>query len=283
MEFGAYPGKALIRDGSSYFWYYATGRRYTPGITVSMDFAKRMDLFSFTSAFMSTPNKDRIIYYVPISDDVQMEALTLFIIKKKELTRLRNDATFGQSKIKAIDQIVASVIESKNISSDLLVMSEHNDIVSTLLPDAMRQILNRYSNNVISVHLTEQGTNWDTQSLMAKRLIRVEFTLPFNQAESRSITVDMARLALHLLDTAATMKMSAASRKAASDLRKKAALERERLDQKARLDEAANRKLEKKKKEEEAVAKMSADKQRKYEEKKRKKEFADRMKKAARR
>lgn len=283
VEFGTYDGKALLRDGPSYFWYYATGRRYTPGITVSINLAKRMDLFAYTSSFLSTPSKDRLVFYLPISDDVQMDPVTLFIIKKKELAKIRNDTTYGQTKLTAIDKLEANVIESKSISSDLIVMSEHNDIVSTLVPEAMSQIVNEYAHNIVSIHLTEQGTKWDTQSLMAKRLIRIEFTLPFKKSDAQTMIVDMARFALHLLDTVSSTKFSAASRKAVLDLRKKAAKERERLEQKARLEEMANKKLEKKKKQEEAVSKMSAEKQRKYEEKKRKKEFQDRMKKASRR
>lgn len=281
VQFGTKPGKALTRDGSSYYWYFASGRRYTPGLTISMDLSKRMDIFAYTSSFMSAPQKDRLVYYLPISDDVQMDSFNVFIVKRRELARLRSATDEdGQKKIASVETMAADVADVKGISSELLVMAEHPDIATALLPEYIREILTNHVASLISIHVTDQGCDWDTQSSMAQRLIRIEFTLPFLESKHALIISDMARLSLHILDTVATSKISPAAKKRVTELRKKLESEREKREQKARAEAMATKKLDKKKKEEEAVGKMSAQKQRKYEEKKRKKELADRMRKA---
>lgn len=277
-EIGTEPGKLLTRDGQSFYWFYASGRRHTSGLTVAIDLFRRMDIFAHTSSFMSTPDRDRIIYYLPISKDVQMDPLTLFIVKRKELTRLRG-LDEGRL-ISAVEEVAADVVNISRIPYDLIVMSEHADIVSALLPESIRDIIARNAFFLLSIHVTEQGARWDSQSSMAERLIRVEFTLPFQQDRHDAVLADMARISLHLLDTIATVKISPVARKKAIELRKRVNAQREKQEQKARAEEAAARRLEKKKQEEEAVSKMSAEKQRKYEEKKRKREIAARMRKA---
>lgn len=277
-QFGTEPGKLLTRDGQSFYWFYATGRRHTPGLTVAFDLARRMDIFSYTASFMNTPQRDRVIFYLPISDDVQMDALSLFIVKRKELTRLRG-LDDGQN-VAAVEAMAADVVNIPRIPSELLIMSEHTDIVTALLSESVRDVIARNASLILSIHVTDLGANWDAQSTMAKRLIRVEFILPYSSVRQDSTLTDMARVSLHLLDAVSSIKISSPARKKVADLRKRAAAEREKREQKARADEAAARRLEKKKQEEESVGKLSADKQRKYEEKKRKREIAARMRKA---
>lgn len=284
-QFGTQSGKQLTRDGSYFFWYFATGRRYTPGLTISMDLIKRMDIFTYTSAFMTAPEKDVVTLYLPISDDVKMDSMTLFIIKRSELQRIRASSSAAnpvlEMKLSQIDSMHTDVISDiPGISADFNILCEHADIVTTLLPDSMRQIISQHTASISSLQVTDQGSKWDMQSSMARRLIRIEFSLPYNSAKHQQLVVDMCRLALHLLDTLATTRISPMARKRVADLRKRAVEERERIEQKARAEEATNRRLEKKKQEEEAVSKMSAEKQRKYEEKRRKKEISSKMRKA---
>lgn len=277
VQFG-HDGKKMHRDGHSIFWFYATGRRNTTGLTACLDLAKRMDMFSYTAAFMATPHKDRAIFYLPLARDVHMEPLTLFVVKRKELTRLR--AIDDGNAVAAVETLAAEVIDVPGLSPDFVTMTEHVDIVTALLPESLREIIARHRANVLSVHVTEQGAQWDAQSLMSDRLIRVEFTLPNSDSQRDALLCDMCRIGLHLVDLVANTKLPPAARKKAIDLRRLIVSEREKAEQKARAEEAAARRLEKKKEEEEAVGKMSAEKQRKYEERKRKKEINARMRKA---
>lgn len=270
-------GKVLSRDGHSFFWFYATGRRHTTGLTVAINLAARVDMFSYTSAFMATPQKDRLTFYLPISNLVQMDPLTLFLVKRKELTRLRS---FEDGRpLATVETIAAQVVDVPAIPTDFVIMTEHPDIATTLLPEPMRDLIARQRAHLVSVHVTDQGAEWDPQCSMAKRLIRLECVLPKTDVLQDALLCDMAQLAMHLVDAVANTRLSPAARKKASDLRKQVVVKREKQEQKARAEEAAERRLEKKKQEEEAVGKMSAEKQRKYEEKKRKKEINSRMRK----
>lgn len=272
-------GTVLKRDGHSFFWYYATGRRHTPGLTVSIDLANRMDMFSYTSAFMAAPKKDRLTFYLPIASDVQMDPLSLFLVRRKELTRLRS-VDDGVA-ISAVEALAAEILDGTGIPSEFVTMTEHADIATVLLPDFIRDIITNHKNYIVSMHVTEQGAEWEPQSTMSKRLIRIECTLPYADDHQDQLISDMCQVAIYLLDTIANTKLSPAARKKASDMRKLIIAKREKQEQKARAEEAAARRLEKKKEEEEAVGKMSAEKQRKYEERKRKKEINTRMRKAS--
>lgn len=276
-KFGDERGKDVIRDGAYFFWIYATGRRYTPGLTVSLDLARRHDLFSHTASLTSAPQKDRIIFYLPIASNISMETMTLFLVRKKELARLRT-IDDGQA-VSSVEKMASKVVEVSPLPSDFVVMTEHVDITKALLSESVREALVRNASSIISLHVTEEGAPWESQCKMSRRLIRLEFTLPSERGRHESVLHDMAFVAVNVLDAVATAKLTPGARKSVMDIRKRILAERQKQEQKTRAEEAAARRLEKKKMEEEAVAKLSAEKQRKYEEKKRKKEIASRMRK----
>lgn len=279
-KIGVDGDKLLLKDGHSYYWFYATGRRYTSGLTVLMDLAKRMDLFSYTSSLLTTPQKDKCIFFLPLTHEFNMEPISLFLVRKKELTRLK-DVNEGVS-LKEVEALGAHVTEANGLPSDFVVMTEHSDVLQVLLPESIRSVIRENARHIVSVHVTDNGASWEAQSQASKRLVRVEFTLPVKSSQTSSVLEAMSALSLHLVDLAAEARITPTARKKALDLRKKAAQEGEKLVQRKRAEEAANRKQQKKKEEEEAVGKMSREKQIKYEEKKRKKEIAARMKKATR-
>ncbi|KAI0558123.1 hypothetical protein FGB62_233g030 [Gracilaria domingensis] len=280
VKYGTEEGKTLLKDGPSFYWYHATGRRHTSGLTVFMDLAKRMDLFSYTSSFMTTPQRDRIVFYMPITNDVSMDPLTLFIVKRKELSRLR-EIQEGEA-MKSVERYAGEVMDVSGLPGELVTMTEHSDIVTYLMPERIRTVIARQSKNLVSIHVTESGAKWDSQCSASKRLIRIEFVLPWQQKHLPQVLEDMSQIAIHCLDTVAQTKISASARKKATELRRKAQQQQEKKIQKARAEEAAARRLAKKKEEEEAVGKMSREKQIKYEEKKRKKELNARMRKVVR-
>lgn len=279
-QIGTAEGKKLIRDGQSFFWFYATGRRYTSGLTVLMDLAKRMDVFSYTSSFLTAPQKDRVVFYLPITAEVDMEPMSLFLVTRKELKRLR-DFNEGEA-VKQVELFAGQAVGLEGLPTEFVAMTEHADIATALLPDSIRAVILENAKFVNSIHVTESGANWDSQSRPYKRLIRLDFTLPAKRSMIPTVIEGMSKVAMHLVDAAAEKRLSPAARKKALDLRKRAAQEVERVAQKKRAEEAAARRQEKKKEEEEAVGKMSREKQMKYEEKKRKKELSARLRKATR-
>lgn len=279
-EIGDESGKKLLKDGQSFFWFYATGRRYTSGLTVFMDLAKRMDVFAYTSSFFSAPQKDRLVFYLPLTNDFNMEPMSLFLVRKKELARLR-ELNEGVA-LRDAEAVATQVLELNGIPADFVCMTEHADIAAALLPESIRTLILENSRYINSIHLAENGATWDSQCRLTKRLVRVDFSLPMKPSLLPSVLEAMTRISLHLVDAAGEAKITPAAKKKALELRKKATQDAERRIQKIRAEEAAERRLEKKKDEEEAVGKMSREKQQKYEEKKRKKELNARMRKATR-
>lgn len=270
----------MLKDGQSYYWFYATGRRYTSGLSVLMDLAKRMDVFAYSSALFSAPQKDRIIFYLPLTDDFDMEPMSLLLVRKKELSRLR-ELKEGVP-LREAEAVAANVLELNGIPMDFVCMTEHSDVAASLLSDSIRALIQENGRYINSIHVAENGASWDSQCELTKRLIRVDFSLPAKSSLIPSVLEAMMQISMHLVDAAGEVKLNAAAKKKAIELRKKAVQEVERQIQKKRAEEAAARRLEKKKEEEEAIGKMSREKQMKYEERKRKKEMNARMRKATR-
>lgn len=280
VRFGNEDGKKLTKDGQAYYWFHATGRKYTPGMSVFMDLVKRMDIFSYTSSFMNSPQRDRLTFYIPIFHNIPMEPISLLVVRKKELPRLKD--MYEGASFAAVESLAAEVVELDGMPSDFAVMSEHREIVNALLPKRIQTIFAVHNKNILSIHVTEQGALWEPQSRLYKKLIRIECSLPMSKRKQAEFLQAMSGLAIHLLDTAVEMKLSGAARKKAVDLRQEVIRKKEREEQKRRAEEATERRLAKKKEEEEAVKKMSRQKQMKYEEKKRKKEYSAKLKKASR-
>lgn len=272
-------GKRLEKDGASYYWYHASGRRNVIACTVFMDLAKRMDVFGYTSSWFMRPQKDRVVMYLPI--DADMEYMSMLVTNKKELVRLR-DVQDGEA-IAAVETFADTPVVLSGLSSEFVVLSEHREIVHALLKEADVDTLMKHARYLNSIHVTESGARWDSQSKAYLKLVRMDFHLPAKTSLHEGIVTDMAKLAVALVDRVAALKLSTAAKKRALQVRKNAQEEVERIRRKRRAEEAAERKQEKRKEEEEAVAKMSRDKQIKYEEKKRKKEMNARIKKMSRR
>ena len=272
-------GKKMVKDGQSFYWFHATGRRNTSGLTVFIDLAKRMDIFSYTSSFMATPQRDRLIFYLPLPD-VAMEPISLFLVKRKELARLKTIED-GQA-LAAVEALAAEVIDVSGIPGDFVTMTEHAEIVSALLPERTRALVAEHGKYLLSIHVTEQGARWDSQCKVSKKLVRIEFFLPLRESQMTDVLQGMCQMAINLIDAIPEMKLSGSARKKAVDLRRKVVAEVEKRIQKARAEIAAEKRAQKKKDEEEAVGKMSREKQIKYEEKKRKKEVTSRMRKSVR-
>lgn len=274
---GNAAGETVIKDGQAFYWFYATGRRYTTGLIAMISMSRRMDLFDYTSSALLTAPKDRVTILLPLSDDVVMEPMSMFLVRRKELSRLRQ--MDGGDAVQAVEALAGQVVEPTGVPADFVVMTEHADVVSALLPDAMRKLVTASGKYLQSVHVTENGAKWDKQTALAKRLVRVELSLPVDEAGIREALEPLVALSMHLVDACARVRLSAAAKKKGLELRKRLAAEEERILQKQRREELEERRIAKKREEEAAVGKMSRAKQAKFEEKKRKKELKDRLRK----
>lgn len=270
-------GKRLLRDGQAVFWCHASGRRYTTGLSAMIELEPRMDMFAVLSNFIQPRARDRCTFFIPLRD-FPMEPMSLFLARKKELLRLK--AIDDGKALEEVKLLAGEVVEVSGLPNDFVAMTEHPDVTTALLTDSVRKALQSFVDELQSVHVTENGAAWEPQSQASKQLIRVSFTIPSQREKVHDVLSAAVRLSTLLIETCARAKLSAVARKKAVELRKQIRSEEDRERQKKRQAEMAAEREKRKKEREEAVYKMSADKQAKYDEKKRKKAYRERLRKA---
>lgn len=268
-------GTALWRESAVDFLYYASGRRFTSGLTATFRFYNRADLLALMHGVIAGFEKDICTISLPLLDGFRMEPISMFLARKKELQRLRNSGDRIAKIVKTIETSAGDVNEQSFLGNEYLVISEHPDVVTALLPSFVQNSMKSMGNSLLSLHVTDQDAGWDQQSPSTRRLVRLVFEIPGEQSFElyEHLFGQALLIALWLVDACATVRISNNARARAIDLRRQAAQREERLRMKERQEEAEKRRIEKRKNQEEAVAKLSAEKQAKYEEKKRKREL----------
>jgi hypothetical protein len=110
-------------------------------------------------------------------------------------------------------------------------------------------------------------------------MVRLVFTLPSNTASTGNVVTPMVKLAMHLVDASATVKLSYAAKTRGMELRRAAKADEDKIRMKKLREDAEQRKIEKRMAEDAKVSKLSAAQQAKYDEKVRKRAMMRRMKK----
>lgn len=272
--------KKLFKDGHTLYYFHASGRRYARKFTAVLELSRRMDMFVLLSALFNPQamNNDTCTFVVPLSNDFTMETLCLFLVKKKLLAKLR--AKEEDETMKPVEELAGHVGPVADLPEDFTVLTEHQDVINAVLTDSIKNLLTEedVAKHFLSLHITDNGASWDSQSVNSKRLVRVSFELPKDVTLVDALVEKMTHLTLTVVDMAPKVRIAQMGKKKALDLRRKIAAEEERQKQKKRQEELAAERERAKKEREEAIYKMSADKQAKYEEKKRKKAMRNRAK-----
>jgi Protein of unknown function (DUF1682) len=271
----------LLKDGPSNFFYYATGRQFTTGLTVSMEMADRMDLFYRVANLWEASRGDQCSFLLPLTDDFAMEPISLFISRRKELERLRVAGDVTARRVKSIESLAGEVMQPAFMGDEFVILADHADVITAMLPGHIRDILASVAPSLLSIHVTDTGAPWDYQALNTTRVVHLVFKLPGSADGNAmsSVLKPMTTLAMHFVDACAKVKLSPAARTRGTELRRAAKADEEKRRMKQRREDAEQRKVEKRLAEEEKVSKLSAAQQAKYDEKSRKRELAKRMRK----
>lgn len=277
---GADPSRnALVKDGPGDYIYYATGRRYTSGLTAMFHFQNRVDMLARISGLFERTVKDRCTLFLPLMNNFEMEPISFFIVKKKELERLRNAGERAANAVKKVESLAGDVNELGFLGDDFIMLSDHSDVITSMMPLSIRSTALSIAPCLQSIHVTDMGASWEPQSSDVRRLVRLVFDVPSASKveEYDAILRPVLKIALWLVDACASVKLPSAARNRAMDLRRRTAQEEERARMKIRREEAELRRIEKRKAEDDTIAKLSSDKQAKYDEKKRKREQRARL------
>jgi Protein of unknown function (DUF1682) len=274
---------ALLKDGPANFVYYATGRQFTTGLIIALDYSHRMDLLYRFASLWETPLADRCTLFLPLVDDFAMEPISFFMSRRKELERLRVAGDLTSSGVKAIESLAGVVVGSDDLSymgsDEFVILADHADVISAMLPRHAQDLLASVAPVLQSIHVTDSGAPWDHQCAGTKRMVRLVFTLPSNTASTGNVVTPMVKLAMHLVDASATVKLSYAAKTRGMELRRAAKADEDKIRMKKLREDAEQRKIEKRMAEDAKVSKLSAAQQAKYDEKVRKRAMMRRMKK----
>jgi Protein of unknown function (DUF1682) len=278
-------GTRIVKDGACDFVYYASGRRYATGLVAAFELQNRQDLFARTMRLFQSTMKDRCVLTIPLAADYAMEPVSLLLVRKKELERLRNSGERTSACLKEVEELAGEVRTLHQLPGGFHVLADHEGVVSAVLSERVLRSLAPVAGALHSLQLTDSGNGWDVYSDgVGPRFVRLVFDLPVGgEAEMRAVLEPMVGVALGLADLSAKVRLAPAARARAVDLRKRRGEAREKLRQRELREELEEKRLEKKRAQEEATdAKNVGDsaKQAKVLERKRKQELKQRMKKA---
>lgn len=279
-------GTGVQMDGFCDGYIYASGRRYTTGMTAALELRNRQDLLATLSRLVQPSMADRCTLTLPLAAGHAMEPVSLLLAKPKELERLRNDLR-PSACVKAVEDMAGEVQTVRSIPGEFTVLADHDGVVNAVLSSEVRGLISPVAKYVHFVQITESGKGWDAYAEAAgERFVRVVFDIPDEgQTEMDAVVQRMVMLAVLLVDMSASLSLGKAAKAKAVALRNRIAVEKEKERQALLRKEAEERKNEKKKEEAEAAERRVAGdskKQAKAAEKERKREIKQRMKKATR-
>lgn len=274
-------GVALMRDGPADFWYYATGRRYATGMSAQLKLQNRQDLIAaLNGSIASAPPKDVINLVLPLSEDFAMEPISLLAVKRQELKRMKAGTEMTLESLKAVETLAGEIEErSTIIDEDFTVFADHAETITTMFNSRIRGLIADAAPWISSIHVTDSGGSWDMQCAQTKRFVRVSFAIPptTSEEELEKVIDPCLQIAVGLVDLCGTVKLPAAARTKALELRRRVAAVKQKAMMKKRQEALAEKKLQKEREEQERIAKMSAADQAKYEKKKKKKDLRSKM------
>lgn len=281
-------GTRLMKDGFCDSFFYASGRRYTTGMTAALELRNRQDFLATISRMFQSSMADRCTLTLPLRSDYAMEPVSFLLVKPKELERLRKAFELRATAcVRAVEEMAGEVRIVRNMPGGFTVLADHDGVVSSVLTGSVRELIAPIAKYVHFVQMTDCGKGWDLYAEAAgPRYVRIVFDLPAtNQAELDSVVQSMIKLAVMLVDMSANLSLSKAARARAMDLRNRIAAEKEKERLQLVRERHEEKKMVKRKAEAEAAEKRLAGdpvKQAKAMEKQRKKEVKQRMKKATR-
>lgn len=263
---------SLLRETSSLYKLYASGRRHAAGLLAHIHLIPRQDAFSLISQILA-PSEDYVQVDVFMNEE-SMPPIVLAVATPKAGRALQRDA---KDIIDYTHRISVSAKEFPTWPVDKLwVLGEHSSIFQDVFAESKLQqifsLTGPYSGPMKffrSVHFTSEFSEGSH-----KQVLRFTFKLPpANQMEYLSRLLELVPL---FIDTIGTYKLTPELKKRATDARSKQADEDE--VRKKRLEALQQKKMDKMQEEKAKLARMTPEARQKYEDKMREKQTEKAMK-----
>lgn len=240
----------LSHDSPSNFLYFATGSRMCDAVLVSIDLAKRHDLFMLLWGLLS-PVHDTVTIEVAL-DEEDMEPMVFAVTPKR----------WQRTVLQEVPHLAdyASVVRAPLLPSGLICFSETPALMESLLQPAAEKILGEYSDLLELMCFTDQNEQPILGcTVTPKKTLRFRFRLPpvsgDRTGDLRGAT-KMVELALYYIEALHKFKMYPGMKKKALERREAVAKRKFKLtnaQRQERFQQLKNEKLQREREEYESL------------------------------
>jgi len=245
-------GKLLDAESFNNYRFYASGRINCHYAMATIETKRRQDLLSMSILSFIWPQKDRYSLEIPLTNP-NIPAIFALVRRKHIKQHMQNYLDIESLAVKR---------PCEGLNDNLAILSEHDEIIPTIMDERVLKMFNKFERYIQMVHLTDQKmfSNYDVA-------IRFDFLLPPNEKLYEDFVV-LTKVAFYIADKLSNYNMSPAVRAKAEKTRKAIHEKINKRRQEEKVEEAQRKKVEdKKKKDEELAGKMTKEQLRKKEEK----------------
>ena len=266
------PDELLSQDGYNIYKFYASGRKHCKALLAEISLLKRNDIFWRVIDALAFPAHDKVTMKFALSDDLSAHLALFFLCRKGKQVSIRDENSHFQE--------FTSQATVANLSTDLVMFSEVNEITEKLFSNDDMNVINEFSDYVELVSVTDLNTEvveGISETSPPKRILTCTYRLP--APGNMEKIVPLTEVFLRLVDTLFTLRLSVGgknkvdrNRKVLSDRIAKAIAEQKLQEEQ---EEIEKKKLEKIEKEKELYDKLPAHLKLKKDQKEEKKKKKD--------
>ncbi|KAG5675673.1 hypothetical protein PVAND_005559 [Polypedilum vanderplanki] len=262
----------FMKDSDSIYSLWCSGRTLVEGMLVELKLIKRQDLLSITLGLLKKVS-DQVQIKVELSKD-SMDTF-VFAVCSKSAARVLKDMT----DLKQYCINVAKADEKYSLPSGFCVLSEISESTAAMLDSKVSSILSKYSQNIESIHISDQysGLNnmQEQDQTLAKPETKKMLILTYNFSEKTDLNdlKTIMQLVIYLVEKLKRYKLSREGKMKADKNRQRVEEEYLKNTHQSRMEAAALKKEEKRKQEKEKMMnEENVDKQIKLEKKMKRKD-----------
>ena len=240
------------------FKYYATGRYNIGYVLTTLELAKRQDLFNVAFLSLVFKEQEKVLYEVPIKQETS-NPVVLLLCKTSALKTLR--AQYNDVK-------TLTTVFDAGLPNQYTLLAENSEAASFIVSSSVVRIISALGNSIEYIYISDQVT----QNANFGVMLSAAFLYPSN-SEQMSLVSIQAQLVIQVADLVSKLNLSAKTKSVCDKERNSMNKEKIKEVKQQREDERLQKKIDEKKKREEYIAGLSAEKKRKLEEKDQKKEL----------
>lgn len=240
----------LLKESDNVYLLWASGRVNCTGLLVQLQMCKRHDLFSVLVGLVR-PERDTMTMVFQLAPE-DMDHVMLAVGSKKTLLKMHKEYedlhNFCQQPKPG---------SRMGLKDALFVLPEFAESCSAFLTPSLCALLNKHSDRLESLHISDQYTGFVTDSddseVVVVRKAQKRIQISFLMSGSGAGLQPLLQLALAILDHVKSIRLSKEAREKANKNRAKVAQTLDKLQHSQRQEAAQARREEKKKAEKEKL------------------------------